>query len=500
MIARGYIVLDTDVVIVGCGPTGATLANLLGSRGVNTLVLEKEPQPYALPRAVHFDDEVMRVMQSVGIASELVKKIRVNPGMRFVDEKSSLLLDWPRPMEKSGNGWHPSYRFHQPDLESLLRKQLGQHSSVQVRLSAEVLTVSNHADGCELTWINRAGNSGDSVNSVRAQYVVGCDGANSAIRQALKIDWIDLGFHQRWLVVDVLLKKPRPDLGDVTIQHCEPSRPITYVRCPENRRRWEMTVLEHESSEEVRQPESVWSLLSRWITPEEADIERAAVYTFQSTLASKWLVGRCLLAGDAAHLTPPFMGQGMCGGIRDVANLAWKLIECVKQQHSQHLLQSYQYERYPHMQKFIQTAMSLGSLISNTDSRDALQQALTSGEGNAKMRSLNMPIVSSLAAGSSQHQGQLCLQPSIRGTLIDDRVGYAPVVLVEEALLEEYVVPSGTTSPRLISSKEDSSIESLLADLQTRAIYVRPDRYILGTASTWEELDSLVNFNAQTAP
>ncbi|MBZ0218566.1 MAG: bifunctional 3-(3-hydroxy-phenyl)propionate/3-hydroxycinnamic acid hydroxylase, partial [Fimbriimonadaceae bacterium] len=311
-----------DVAIIGFGPTGATLANLLALCGVSVLVLDRQTAPYPLPRAVHFDDEVMRVFQSIGVAGEVAKIVRVNRGMRFVDATGKLLLDWPRPQEIGPQGWYASYRFHQPDLEAILHDALTRRETIRIQPCAEVTHVRDDENIAQVHYENlRSG----TTHTVTAKYVVGCDGARSIMRGFIDTQMEDLGFHQRWLVVDVLLKKPKPELGDFTIQYCDPARPATYARGPGNRRRWEISVLDDEDSEAISTSESVWRLLEAWLSPDEADLERMAVYTFKSAIAETWRRGRLLIAGDAAHLTPPFMGQGMCAGIRDAANLGWKL-------------------------------------------------------------------------------------------------------------------------------------------------------------------------------
>ena len=486
---------DVDVLIIGCGPTGATLANLIGQSGIRTLVLEKEPAHYPLPRAVHFDDEIMRVFQTVGIADALVEKVRVNPGMRFVDSEGSELLDWPRPPGLGDQGWHTSYRCHQPDIELLLREKLQEHESVELQLSAEVTSITPGSEFHEVTWVQRDVKNGGSKNTARARFVVGCDGANSIVRQALHIDWIDLGFKEKWLVIDTQLKRERPDLGDVTIQHCNPTRPITYVRCPENRRRWEMAVIEDDAIDSIQSPESIWSLLSRWITPEDASIERSALYTFQSTLAETWHRDRCFLAGDAAHLTPPFMGQGMCGGIRDAYNLAWKITHCVQHGHNDEIIDSYQTERFPHMRVFIETAMTLGSLINAAGTKEALQSALLNPDGSAKMKSPKPPLGAGLSAGSSTHRGMLCSQPQINQRPLDDVVGYESVLLISSVWKEAVALNTARVDIQIIESHADKSVKALLDQLNTQAVLIRPDRYIMGTANTHEELANLLQTN-----
>ncbi len=180
------VATDYDVVVVGLGPTGATLAILLGLCGLSVLVLEREAAIYDLPRAVHFDDEVMRVFQTIGITDEVTKTIRVNPGMRFVDSSGELLLDWPRPVEVGVNGWHASYRFHQPELERILRSALDRFASVQVQTGANVEQVEDRGGGAEISF-EQSGTDGNQT--VSAGYVVGCDGARSLVRRSMKTPW-----------------------------------------------------------------------------------------------------------------------------------------------------------------------------------------------------------------------------------------------------------------------------------------------------------------------
>ncbi len=182
----------------------------------------------------------------------------------------------------------------------------------------------------------------------------------------------NLGFKERWLVADLLLKRPKPELGDHTIQYCNPERPATYARGPGDRRRWEIAVRDDEQTDAICRPDAVWPLLQRWIDPDEAELERAAVYTFQSIVADQWRKGRLLIAGDAAHRTPPFMGQGMCAGVRDAANLAWKLALAAKGLAPASILDSYGTERAPHAREYIETAVRLGRLINASGTREAL--------------------------------------------------------------------------------------------------------------------------------
>lgn len=487
-----------DVVIVGLGPTGATLANLLGLCGVSTLVLEREQQIYALPRAVHFDGEVMRVFQTVGIADALVPTVHVNPGMRFVDADHKLLLDWPRPQVTGPDGWYRSYRFHQPDLEALLRSALNRFDHVQVRLGATVKAIDDQGEAVNVAYVTLEHEQPVAVN---ARFVVGCDGARSVVREQMKVAMDDLGFQERWLVVDLLLKEAMPQLGDHTIQYCDPARPATYVRCPGNRRRWEFSLQEGETDQQMNDAARIWQLLGPWVTPAQADIERSAIYTFRSVLAKKWRYGRLLLAGDAAHQTPPFMGQGLCTGVRDAANLAWKLAVCLGQANEQ-LLHSYQAERAPHARQFIDTAVRLGGLLNQCGSTKDLESAFRQPDGSVRMASLDPPLGEALSAADSTFSGHRFAQTRTSdGQAVDDLIGYAPVLFGDADFLSEpesMACLASASSLHQMSTANSPQLAELLASLGCKAVLVRPDRYIYGGANTAAQLQTLLSTQVVT--
>ena len=479
-----------DVAIVGLGPVGATLAHLLGVSGVKTLVLERQAAAYHLPRAVHFDDEIMRVFQWIGITDALLPLVRINPGMRFVDRDGALLLDWPRPQVESSHAWHPSWRFHQPDLERVLRDAMRDRTNVTLRTHCEVTGVSDAGDHALLTFENRRAGQ---TRQARALYVVGCDGARSLVRQAMATGMRDLGFHERWLVVDVLLKRDMPELGDHTVQYCNPARPATYVRSPGRRRRWEIAVLADETSDAISAQARVWDLLSRWLTPQDAELERAAVYSFHSLIAQDWRRGRLFIAGDAAHQTPPFMGQGMCAGIRDAANLAWKLAAAVHHGAGDTLLDSYGSERAPNTQAFIETAIRLGHLINAAERESALRAAVSGvdvprADGSAQMASIYPPLGPGIGLGPAA--GRQFGQPRLAdGTRMDEHFAYRPVVVCDEGLITGCRLSGGIG--RLSTKQAPLAIRHLEA-FKTGAVLLRPDRYVFGTANTPGQLGELI--------
>lgn len=343
-----------DVAIIGCGPTGAFLGNLLGSRGLQVSIFEKQPEIFDLPRAVHFDGEAMRLFQSAGLADAILPTTRVNPGMLFKDDNGKTLVDWSRDVSIGQMGWHESYRFHQPDLERQLRNALRRFANVKLSTGVSVQSLVQDNDG--VTLVTQSGHE-------RARFAVICDGAGSTFRGDVADTLNDLGFEERWLVVDLILKRDRPDLGDYSIQYCNAHAPATYVRGVGQRRRWECRISDDDPNS--FEPEQIWDRLARWITPRDATLERSAVYTFRSQVARNWSNGRLFLAGDAAHQMPPFMGQGMCAGLRDAGNLAWKLASVCSGADPQ-LLDSYESERDPNARAFIERSVKLGQLINQT--------------------------------------------------------------------------------------------------------------------------------------
>ena len=260
------MIIGYDVIIVGLGPTGGTLANLLGLNGLSVLILEKESAIYNLPRAVHFDDEIMRVFNSIGIKDKIKKKLIINKGTKFVDEEEKIILDWPRPKVITDNGFYPSYRFHQPDLERSLRYSLKKFKNINILQNANVEKITNNMDHVEVCYMDKKSMKKHIINT---KYVVGCDGGRSFIRKQIKSVMEDLGFKQKWIVIDVILKANKKSLPDRTIQYCNPDRPATFCRNVGRRRRWEVALKENENFETFFAEKNLWNFLNQWVKPEE---------------------------------------------------------------------------------------------------------------------------------------------------------------------------------------------------------------------------------------
>lgn len=483
-----------DVAVIGLGPVGSTLANLLGLCGIHTLVLEREAQAYHLPRAVHFDDEAMRVFQTVGLSDAVLPHVILSPGMRFVDADGRLMLDWPRPTEITPMGWHLSYRFHQPNLENVLNDGLRRWPHVVVSHRCDVFALDQDEHGVRVRYEDL--DSG-RLAEARVRYVIGCDGARSLVRRFMGSAMDDLGFHERWLVIDALLKRDRPDLGDHSIQFCNPKRPATYVRGTGNRRRWEITVHPDEQTQAVTQTAQIWQLLAPWISSDDAEIERAAVYTFHSTIAERWRNGRLLLAGDSAHQTPPFLGQGMCAGIRDAANLAWKLHAVLRGHANASLLDTYESERSPHVREFIELAVRLGGLI-NTKAVEAGLAAGQPRDNEAAKLDVQKPLLGpGLAAGYTALVGTPAPQFVLSdGQRADDHVGYRYCLLTDSAFLAGLSHSARTTMTEagvtIVSSGEAPDLGPWLHQQDVGAVMVRPDRYVLGAARNEKDFLALL--------
>lgn len=492
---------DFDVAIVGYGPIGETLANLLGKMGYRVGVFEKEPSVFHIPRASHLDAETMRVYQSADLADDLENILIGAKGYDYVNEEGKVLLRLAKPEGKNEvHGWKNHYRYYQPRLETFLRQGAERFPNVQVFLNREV-TGLEQDDSCVKLTVDSTEQDGESAKVYTAAFVVGCDGGRSTVRRHMGVTMYDIGLRQQWLVIDAKLKDgvQRPEtLPQIGIQYCEPSRPVTYV--PEigdyDRFRWEMMLMPGETKEEMEKPEKVWSLLARWLTPDQAILERASVYVFHSVIAQEWRVGRMLLAGDAAHQTPPFLGQGMCAGVRDAANLAWKLDLVLKGKSNIRLLDTYMSERTYHVRKFIDMATDLGKIITVTDREKAKERdsAYLSGEPKTWVQpdpSLGWGIFLT----SHPLAGRVFPQPKLKdGRRMDDAIGLRFGVVGDPKLIASVSEAAKAIWQELdvaVIGDDGESVRKICEQEQAGAFIIRPDRYVYGAARTPEELEAM---------
>jgi 3-(3-hydroxy-phenyl)propionate hydroxylase len=343
----------SDVAIVGLGPTGAVLANLCGLAGLRTVVFERSAAPHPDPRAVHLDAEIARVLQQCGFEAELDHLLTVSAGMEYVTATGEHLFTFEGFEREPLLGWHEDYVFHQPDLDRMLRAGLDRFDHVDVRLGVEAPPVA------ELTEL--------------ARFVVACDGASSVVRAQLGVELLDRGYDEDWLVIDLDLRGEMPaGLPQVIQQVCDPDRLATYVPGHPPHHRFEFRIETHDDRRQHADalPDS-WALVAPWgFTPQNSDMVRSARYRFHALMADRWRVGNVFLAGDAAHQMPPFMGQGLCSGVRDAANLAWKLAaactgELAAADEAEVLLDAYEQERQPHVDAVIELSIGAGRLLAD---------------------------------------------------------------------------------------------------------------------------------------
>lgn len=357
-----HAAFDADVAIVGFGPVGAMLANLLGQAGVNTVILERDIKPHTLPRAGSTDDEVMRIFQAAGLIEQLLPALDLGQSAEFLSTQGRRLVTMC-PMGRH-NGFPQLAFFYQPDLEHVLHRGLERYPHVTIRMGTGVEAVHDDGDGVRVRA--RTGEQGRHAVppdiDLRVRYVVGCDGGRSTVRNLCSIAFGGATYAQPWFVVDAKLQAPLAHVSAFQFIG-DTGRPTVTVPLPGNHHRWEFMVLPGEDHDDFATYENARRLVAPWIDPDELTILRHIVYTFHARTAARWRLGRVLLAGDAAHLMPPFAGQGLASGMRDVHNLAWKLAAVIAGTAGDDLLDSYELERRPHVVRMTRLTQVSGALV-----------------------------------------------------------------------------------------------------------------------------------------
>ncbi|MGH3307598.1 MAG: bifunctional 3-(3-hydroxy-phenyl)propionate/3-hydroxycinnamic acid hydroxylase, partial [Nocardioides sp.] len=350
----------TPVVIVGAGPVGLTAATLLGQYGVDCLVLDRWDGACPRPRAVHLDAEVYRVLARLGIGEQFAAVSRPTRGLQLIDRNHRVFALFDLSGKHGVHGHPRANMFDQPELEHMLRANLKDQSTVSLRGNVEVTAVVQNSQGrVRVDFTDRLTGEHESV---LASHVLGCDGANSVVRTAIGAQMEDLKFEQRWLVVD-LASRVDLDQWEGVHQVCDPERAATYMRISETRYRWEFRLLEDETATGFGSIEALRPLIGPWVEDipnDQLELVRVAEYTFRAQVADRWRDRHVFLLGDAAHLTPPFIGQGLCSGVRDSMNLSWKIAGVLSGDLPQSTLDTYEVERKPHSRAMIQVAMLIG--------------------------------------------------------------------------------------------------------------------------------------------
>ncbi len=490
-----------SVVIVGAGPTGVTAATLLAQYGVATTVLDRWPGVYPQPRAVHLDDEVHRILTRVGIAESFAAISRPALGLRLIDPRMRVLAEFHRDPHKRRNGYPSANMFDQPELEGLLRDNLTTYPEITLRGNVEVTDIAEAGDGkTRVTFTDR---SDGTVQIIDGDYLLGCDGANSLVRNRIGSQMQDLNFEQRWLVVDVS-SPVELEQWDGVHQLCDSRRAGTFMRIRGNRYRWEFRLLDGEKAEDFNTIKTLGPLIAPWtgrVDQDRLEIIRVAEYTFRAKLADHWRRGNVFILGDAAHLTPPFVGQGLCAGLRDAMNLSWKLAGVVHGTLEPSVLDSYEQERKPHARSMIQLALMVG-------------RAMTSGgRAGDMLRGLVVPRMhllpglrkrvldsetpalsrSALVQGPGRLAGKLCPNPQTPdGRFLDEVLGNGFAVVTSRELSDSDRAEVQRRGAAVYVAGPGSDLASWLGDGRVTAAILRPDHTVMAAGNEVSQLCSAV--------
>ncbi|UCE86459.1 MAG: bifunctional 3-(3-hydroxy-phenyl)propionate/3-hydroxycinnamic acid hydroxylase [Deltaproteobacteria bacterium] len=481
---------EWSVVIVGGGPVGMTLANLLGVYGVRTLVLESEGALFDRPRAVGTDFECLRAWQAAGLHEKLLGDMipsgRDGMGLVYLDRAGRRFLE-VRPNGRE-YGFAVGYGFIQPLVDRALLEGAGRFESVEVRFGHRVESAAQDEQGVTVSGFSTAG----EPFSIRGHYVVACDGGRSAIRRGLGIRMVGSTYGRRWLVLDTREPDvPGRNLSDVQIW-CDPERPAVTVPRLHGHRRWEFLERPGETAEELLEPATIRALLGQRADPGDVEVIRKLVYRFQARLAERFRQGRILLAGDAAHVTPPFAGQGLAIGIRDAFNLGWKLALVSAGKASPGLLDTYPEERRPNAASSIALAVWLGRIMMP---RTPLRAALVQGVVRTLSRSRRVRefMMEGGPRPAPRYRSGYFVR-SRRPRNVAGRMAHQPQVrrpngeriLLDECLGAGFAVVGFGSDPRAALSAETLRRWS---DLGTRFVTVVPAERARGVPDALEDVD-----------
>lgn len=471
--------VETEVLIVGLGPVGAALGVYLGRMGVSAVAIERDTCVYPLPRAAHLDHETMRLLHLAGGAEAVARASQPLTSYEFRNAAGDLLMGFKPTGDLAPTGWPWSSMFHQPTLEHALRAALAEMSTVSMRLGHALKTYETAGDG-----IVAQVESGDGAYEIAARFIVGCDGGNSTVRRKAGTEFDDMGFDEPWLVIDTVLKNGVTRLSTVGLQHCDPKRPVTSMPMAPGRHRFEIMLLPGEKPDDVVSDEATAAMIVPYADASALNVERRAVYRFHALIAKRWRAGPVILAGDAAHQMPPFLGQGLCSGTRDAANLAWKIEAVLRGRGGDALLDSYQAEREPHVRMITEMAVAMGKIVCTQDpdaARRRDEQMLAAPEA---ARVSPLLSVEGIKSGILESGGGIAPDPGFgpgheQGRL-DDAAGYAPLLIVrEENDTSRAFAGAGGFVARFGALPDKAGhLAALIGDAP--AVLVRPDRYVFG--------------------
>ncbi|MEM8924439.1 MAG: bifunctional 3-(3-hydroxy-phenyl)propionate/3-hydroxycinnamic acid hydroxylase [Actinomycetota bacterium] len=456
-----------DVIVVGCGPVGVMTALRCAQHGLAVLGVDRTAEIFPLPRAIGMDDEIQRLFTTAGLGDELRRWSTPLAGAEFLDAAGERVVGLDvAPDHRTGQGHPVTVMFDQPQLEAALRAAAAD-AGVTFVLDAEITTIEQSEGAVVL--------GAADGRLFRAPWVVGADGATSTVRRLSGRSLVDQGFDQTWLVVDTTRTDPALELSPLAQQHCDPERIVSVIPGHDARRRWEFHLRPDEAADRVIEPAYVMELLAPWARRDQLTVDRTAVYRFHATVADRFRTGRVFLAGDAAHQMPPFNGQGMCTGMRDADNLAWKLAAVIQGRAGEPLLDTYDAERRPHAAGQVAHSVDAGRLIG--DIAAGTFGSVTSGYGGGRpFPRLEHGLIDTDAPGA----GRPVPQPTIDGVPLDERLGRGWAVL---SRLGRPAEPDLGAHPvwervRARAVTVDHDLGGMLPEDSTALVVVRPDRYV----------------------
>ena len=493
-----------DVTIVGLGPVGSLLALLLNKAGLSVLGIDKDREIFQLPRAVTINDEGLRIMQRLGMEDIYLENSTAVDGAEFINSEHQRIGG---ALEVKGlftpNAWNPIRFFHQPTTDKKIRKIL-MDSDIEILLEEHLINIEQRE---ELVDIQTENVKNKQESNFTSKFLVGADGSASTVRKLLSVEQEDLDYNRDWVVVDVKLKEP-VEMSRLAAQICDPKRLATYIPAHLPYRRWEFLILDDEDKNEMEKRETIQKLIQPWLKPHQYTIIRSAIYQFHAVLAKDFRVNNCFLIGDAAHQSPPFMGEGMMAGYRDAANLSWKLAQSLNEKNPLHaLLNSYQIERRPHAKFIVENSTAIGKLMeayANTENpEDVSEELVKKGYGSFVIPPLYEGIFYGGKANPAMGAGSLFPQPTLiqDGLIIsrkDDLFGEGFSIISKNAIKlnkeEEDFYKKLLTRIVILDEELINQNHWLSSYMEMGNIFiVRPDRYIFGASSDKVSFQDMTN-------
>lgn len=484
--------VNVDVVVIGGGPVGVTALALLGRAGLTAVGVERDTQVWPTARAVHFDGETFRTLQSLGVAERFAEATLPMSSFHIENEEREVLVSVPTG-QFGTQGWHDDLTFHQPDIEVLLRGVVEELPGVDFRQGATVISVRNQGAGVAVAVRDADG----TESLIHARWAIAADGARSSIRQALGIECEKLGEDAQWLVADGILEEG-PGLSSDMIFLGHHTRPSLWIRLPGKRVRMEFMLMPGDDPEEIATPAGVERISHGVLPAGKFMADRLATYTFRGRIAQQWQAGNIFLAGDAAHQAPPLFGQGLCAGMRDVANLVWKLGAVKRGTANEGLLDTYESERMPHARFWVEQATRAAGFMQTTDAEVAKQRDAFIRANPAA----SAPVAPALGpglheGGVDERAGRLAIQPILSdGVRLDDMVGSRFLVATTHKIYS--AIPSQLReqledSADVVVLFDPAKVGQILQAAGAQAVVIRPDRYILGLGDTPEAFERLIS-------